>query len=85
MDFVGKITPLRHVILMLQDPWLGFGWHQNAYIIVAGVMVVATLLSARFFRWNSLIVLPVYPSLLFSPTRPHLGDFLSHPDPPSPH
>jgi ABC-2 type transport system permease protein len=52
MDTVGKITPLRHVILMLQDPWLGFGWHPNASLIVAGVMVAAALLAVRFFRWE---------------------------------
>ena len=52
MEIIGKIMPLRHVILMLQDPWLGFGWHGSASIIVAGITVVAALLSARFFRWE---------------------------------
>ena len=52
MDIVGQLTPLRHVILMLQDPWLGFGWNQNASLIVVGVMVVATILAYRFFRWE---------------------------------
>ncbi|HUT67220.1 MAG TPA: ABC transporter permease [Dehalococcoidales bacterium] len=52
MVFIGKITPLRYVVLSLQDPWLGFGWNQNASLVVAGIMVVASLLSARFFRWE---------------------------------
>lgn len=52
MDIVGKITPLRHVILMLQDPSLGFGWNRNASLIVAGLAVVLTGLAARFFRWE---------------------------------
>ena len=52
MDIVGKITPLRHAILMLQDPSLGFGWNQNASLIVVGVTVVLTALAARFFRWE---------------------------------
>ena len=52
MDFVGKIMPLRHVILMLQDPWLGFGWHVSASLVVVGITVVAALLAARFFRWE---------------------------------
>ncbi len=52
MDIVGQITPLRHVILILQDPYLGMGWNQNASLIVAGVAVVATGLAARFFRWE---------------------------------
>jgi ABC-2 type transport system permease protein len=52
MDIVGQITPLRHVIIILQDPYLGMGWNQNASLIVAGITVVATALAARFFRWE---------------------------------
>ena len=52
MDIVGQITPLRHVIIILQDPYLGFGWNQNASLIVAGIAVVSTALAARFFRWE---------------------------------
>jgi ABC-2 type transport system permease protein len=52
MGVVGDITPLRHVILMLQNPWLGFGWHTSASLITAGITGVAALLSARFFRWE---------------------------------
>jgi ABC-2 type transport system permease protein len=52
MGIVGDITPLRHVILMLQNPWLGFGWHTSASLITAGITIVAALLAARFFRWE---------------------------------
>ena len=52
MDIVGKITPLRHVIITLQDPSLGFGWNQNASLIVAGITIVLTGLAYRFFRWE---------------------------------
>jgi ABC-2 type transport system permease protein len=52
MRIVGDITPVKYVILMLQDPWLGFGWHGTASLVVLGITVVATLLSARFFRWE---------------------------------
>jgi len=52
MDIIGRITPLRHVIIILQDPYLGFGWNQNSSLIVAGITVVAAVLSARFFRWE---------------------------------
>ena len=52
MIFIGDITPLRYVILLLQDPWLGFGWHGSASLIVAGITIASTLLSARFFRWE---------------------------------
>jgi ABC-2 type transport system permease protein len=52
MDIVGKITPLRHAIIMLQDPSLGFGWNRDASLIVAGITVVLTFLAYRFFRWE---------------------------------
>ncbi|HTY82325.1 MAG TPA: ABC transporter permease [Dehalococcoidales bacterium] len=52
MGVVGQLTPMRFVILTLQDPYLGFGWRTNASLVVAGITVVAALLSARFFRWE---------------------------------
>lgn len=52
MGVIGDITPLRHVILMLQNPWLGFEWYTSASLITAGYTVVAALLAARFFRWE---------------------------------
>lgn len=52
MKLVGDITPLRYVILSLQDPWLGFGWNLSASLIVGGITVVSALLSLRFFRWE---------------------------------
>jgi ABC-2 type transport system permease protein len=52
MGIVGKLTPLRYVILMLQDPWLGFGWNVPASLVVAGVTVASGALAARFFRWQ---------------------------------
>jgi ABC-2 type transport system permease protein len=52
MRVVGDMTPIRYVILLLQDPWLGFGWPVSASLIVAGITVAAALLSARFFRWE---------------------------------
>ncbi len=52
MGIIGDITPLRHVILMLQNPWLGFEWYTSASLITAGITVVSALLAARFFRWE---------------------------------
>jgi ABC-2 type transport system permease protein len=52
MGIVGTITPLRHAILMIQDPWLGFGWNIQASLIVTGVTVTSAGLAARFFRWQ---------------------------------
>lgn len=52
MRGVGDATPLRYVVVLLQDPWLGFGWNWTVFLIVMGIMVVASLLSLRFFRWE---------------------------------
>ncbi len=34
------------------DPWLGFGWHTVASLIVVGITATSGLLAARFFRWQ---------------------------------
>ncbi|UCH43127.1 MAG: hypothetical protein JSW16_00900 [Dehalococcoidales bacterium] len=52
MQVVADILPLRYVILLLQDPWLGFGWNMKSFAVVSGITVVASLLSVRFFRWE---------------------------------
>jgi len=52
MRVIGEITPLHWVIFMLQDPWLGFGWHGVASLITVGVTLVSAGLAARFFRWE---------------------------------
>lgn len=52
MNRVGDVLPLTHVITLLQDPWLGFGWATAASLLVAGTLVVSVALSTRFFRWE---------------------------------
>ena len=52
MQIVGDFTPLRYIILMLQDPWLGFGWDTKSMLITFGVAAVAGLISWRFFKWE---------------------------------
>jgi ABC-2 type transport system permease protein len=52
MGVIGDITPLRYVILTLQNAWLGFEWYTSASLITAGVTVASALLAARFFRWE---------------------------------
>jgi ABC-2 type transport system permease protein len=52
MRGVGDVTPLRYVVVLLQDPWLGFGWNWFGFLIVMGFMAAAVLLSLRLFRWE---------------------------------
>lgn len=47
-----NILPLTHVILALQDPWLGLGWHWPALAIVAGFLVVSLAVASWRFRWD---------------------------------
>ena len=52
MKSVCDVTPIWYVIQLLQEPWLGFGWQVNASLVVAGITIVATALSVKFFRWD---------------------------------
>ncbi len=49
---ISDFVPLTHVVLLLQDPWLGFGWSALASVIAAGLLVGSAGLSLRFFRWE---------------------------------
>jgi ABC-2 type transport system permease protein len=52
METIGGVLPLTHVILVLQDPWLGYGWSTISSVVVAVVFAGAVVLTARFFRWE---------------------------------
>jgi ABC-2 type transport system permease protein len=52
MEAIGDVTPIRYVIVLIQDPWLGFGWNTGYSLIVGGITLVAALLAMRFFRWE---------------------------------
>ncbi|HEU4542000.1 MAG TPA: ABC transporter permease [Jiangellaceae bacterium] len=46
MQWIGDLLPLRYVTLLVQDPWLGFGWNWAAMLAVFGFLVGAALLAA---------------------------------------
>jgi ABC-2 type transport system permease protein len=52
LQTVADATPLKHVILLLQDPWLGFGWNNARLLVVLFFLVAAALASARWLRWD---------------------------------
>lgn len=52
MRWLAALTPLKYVIVMLQDPWLGFPWNMANFGVVMGFLAVPGLLSMRFFRWE---------------------------------
>lgn len=47
---IGDATPLKHVVLLLQDPWLGVGWNGTEMLIVGGFLAAFTLLAVIFAR-----------------------------------
>jgi ABC-2 type transport system permease protein len=51
MQRVADFTPLRHVVLVLHEPWLGIaaGW---SWMIVIAMLVVGSGLGWRLFRWE---------------------------------
>lgn len=49
---IGDFLPLTHVIVALQDPWLGFGTNWARLGIVVGVLVASGALAVRAFRWE---------------------------------
>jgi len=52
MEKTGQTMPLYYVIRLIQDPWLGYGWNWDAFMILAGVTLAASLASLRLFRWE---------------------------------
>ena len=52
MTSISSLLPLTHVIRLIQDPWLGFGWNNTELLIVLGILVASGAISFRFFRWK---------------------------------
>jgi len=52
MRAVGDVMPLTHANIVMQDPWLGFGWNMTRAPITLGFGVAAAVLAVRFFRWE---------------------------------
>ncbi len=52
MRAVSEILPLTHVIIALQDPWLGYGWPWTELGIVAAILVACLAVTLWRFRWE---------------------------------
>jgi ABC-2 type transport system permease protein len=50
MRRVSDLLPLTHVVQALQDPWLGSAADPADLVLVAAVLLVATVLAARSLR-----------------------------------
>ena len=47
---VSDATPLKHLVLLMQDPWFGLGWNSLEMLFVAAFLVGAALLTVVFAR-----------------------------------
>jgi ABC-2 type transport system permease protein len=50
MNGIGEILPLRHLIIALQDPWLGKGVNWPELAVLTSMIVVAGGLAAVALR-----------------------------------
>lgn len=50
---VGELTPLQHVVVSIQDPWLGFGWNWGQMGLIACFGAVCLGLAALVSRRTS--------------------------------
>jgi ABC-2 type transport system permease protein len=52
LNTIGDFTPLKHVVTLIQGPWLGLGWNNSEFFILVGITVFATFLAVRLFKWE---------------------------------
>lgn len=48
---VAGLTPLRHVVLLIQDPWLGFGWNNREMLNVMAFLLASAAISLLVLRY----------------------------------
>ncbi len=46
----GRARSLKHVVILIQDPWLGLGWSVPDTLIVIAFLAVPAALTSRFLR-----------------------------------
>jgi len=44
--------PLTHAVIVLQDPWWGYGWAAPHLVALAAFMLASAVLSQLLFRWD---------------------------------
>ena len=47
---LGDATPLKHLVLLIQDAWLGPGWNTTEMLVVGAFLAGAALLTLLFAR-----------------------------------
>ena len=51
---VAQVLPLSHVVNLLRGLWIGESWGKKstAVVVLAGILIVSVLVSAKTFRWE---------------------------------
>jgi ABC-2 type transport system permease protein len=49
---LGKATPLQHIVVLLQDAWLGYGWNVFQMGAASAFLVGSIAISLWRFRWE---------------------------------
>jgi hypothetical protein len=52
LGLAANATPLKHVIMLIEDAWLGFGWNTADLTVVLATLVVAEVASGHWLRWD---------------------------------
>lgn len=52
MQSISDYVPLTYAVRLVQEVWIGEGWNWTASAILLAVLVLASLLTARVFRWE---------------------------------
>jgi ABC-2 type transport system permease protein len=52
LSVIGKSTPLQHLVVVLQDAWLGLGWNWFQTGIAGAFLVGSVAISLWRFRWE---------------------------------
>ena len=47
-----QFLPLTHVVNLLKGLWFGDGWNITAVVVLVLMFIIATILSAKTFRWE---------------------------------
>ncbi|MDN5698618.1 MAG: ABC transporter permease, partial [Rubrobacter sp.] len=52
LQSISDYVPLTYAVRLVQEVWIGEGWNWTAAAILLAILALATLLTARIFRWE---------------------------------
>jgi len=49
---ISLFFPLTHVVMLIQNVWMGTGWNTSALLVLTGLLVTSAGSAIALFRWN---------------------------------